>query len=259
MHASPLLGSFAPGGTALVVGAGGIGSALADRLTASPRFDRVVVACRAPETAAERMAAAGDTIPVDAVAVDVLDEISVRSLAGHVQAIDRPLRLIICATGILHRGADLKPERRLEDITPDALAQVFAVNAFGPMLIAKHLVPLLPRRDRSVFAAISARVGSIGDNRLGGWYAYRASKAALNQFMKCTAIELKRRIPGAIVAALHPGTVDTGLSEPFRAGVPERKLFSPAYSAERLLDVIDRLDAEDSGGFFAWDGSRIPW
>jgi NAD(P)-dependent dehydrogenase (short-subunit alcohol dehydrogenase family) len=247
------LSSFAEGGIAVVVGAGGIGSALANRIAASGRFDGVVLTSRS-----------GDPRGVDGASVriqsvDLLEEPSIEGLAGYICELDKPLRLVICATGILHSGEDIRPERRLEDISPAHLARVFAVNAFGPLLIAKHLAPLLPRRERSVFAAISARVGSIGDNRLGGWYAYRASKAALNQFLRCVSIELGRRVPAAIVTALHPGTVDTALSSPFQAGVPDKQLFTADHSAARLLEVVDGLGPEDSGGFFAWDGSPIPW
>jgi NAD(P)-dependent dehydrogenase (short-subunit alcohol dehydrogenase family) len=191
--------------------------------------------------------------------LDLLEESSISDLAAWIRELGEPLRLVMCATGILHEGEGIRPERRLEDISPEQLARVFAVNAFGPIVVAKHLAPLLPRRERSVFTAISARVGSIGDNRLGGWYAYRASKAALNQFLRCVSIELRRRAPAAIVAALHPGTVDTPLSSPFQSGVPKRQLFSAEHSAARLLEVVDGLTPEDSGGFFAWDGSPIAW
>ena len=136
--------------------------------------------------------------------------------------------------------------------------QLFAVNAIGPALVAKHFLPLLPRHGRSVFASISARVGSIEDNRLGGWYSYRASKAALNMLLKTYSIELKRRAPSAICVGLHPGTVDTALSKPFQGGVAPGKLFSPTQSAAYLLRVIDGLTPADNGAVFAWDGSQIP-
>ncbi len=254
MKAETCLESFAPGGVALVIGTGGIGMALADRICGSRRFSRLVLAGRTP-----RLPADSHATSTGFRRVDLLDESSIAELARHVKDLDQPLRLVVCATGILHREAEVRPERRLEDLTPEALAEVFAVNAFGPMLLAKHLAPLLPRRERSVFAVISARVGSIGDNRLGGWYAYRASKAALNQMLRCAAIEMRRRAPAAVVAALHPGTVDTPLSSPFQAGVPEGKLFTADDAAARLLQVIDGLAPEDSGSFFAWDGSPIPW
>jgi NAD(P)-dependent dehydrogenase (short-subunit alcohol dehydrogenase family) len=137
--------------------------------------------------------------------------------------------------------------------------EAFAVNGAGPLLLAKHLEPLLPRRERAVFASLSARVGSIGDNRLGGWYAYRASKAAQNMFIRTLAIELARRARGAICVALHPGTTDTELSRPFQGGVPESKLFTAERAVEQLLRVIDGLGPGDTGRFIAWNGERIPW
>ncbi len=254
-----LLKSFPPGGIAVVVGAGGIGSALIRGLQAIGRFDRVVVACRSPDRARLLTSDEHPGTALSVEAADLLDAGSLESLARTVASMNQPLRLVVCAAGILHKEDELRPERRLEDVTPEALAAVFAVNAFGPMLLARFLAPMLPRRERSVFAAISARVGSIGDNRLGGWYGYRASKAALNQFLHCIAIELGRRAPGAIVAALHPGTVDTSLSRPFQTRVPADRLFTPDESATRLLRVIDGLSPADSGGFFAWNGAPIPW
>lgn len=151
------------------------------------------------------------------------------------------------------------PEKTLRAIQPEAMARMFAVNTIGPALIAKHWLPRLPKDRRAVFAVLSARVGSIGDNRLGGWHGYRASKAALNMLIANFAIEMRRTHPLAVIVALHPGTVATGLSRPFQSGVAPGQLFSPETSAAHLLDVIDRLTPEDSGGFFAWDGTRIPW
>jgi NAD(P)-dependent dehydrogenase (short-subunit alcohol dehydrogenase family) len=162
------------------------------------------------------------------------------------------------ATGVLHDAA-LQPEKTWRDISPDAFAHAFAVNATGPALIAKHFLPLLARDRRAVFAALSARVGSIEDNRLGGWTAYRASKAALHQIIRTCAIELARKNKAALCVALHPGTVDTALSAPFQRGVAPEKLFAPDYSAERLIEVIDGLSPADSGQAYAWDGARIPF
>jgi NAD(P)-dependent dehydrogenase (short-subunit alcohol dehydrogenase family) len=139
------------------------------------------------------------------------------------------------------------------------MQRVFAVNAFGPALMLRHFHPLLASDGKAVFAAISARVGSIADNRIGGWYSYRASKAALNQFLRTASIEFGRRHKNAIVAALHPGTTDTGLSKPFQANVPDEQLFSVEKTVGYLLSVIDRLSPDDSGGFFAWDGQPIEW
>jgi len=137
------------------------------------------------------------------------------------------------------------------------MAKVFAVNTTGPALVASALLDALPREGKSVFAALSARVGSISDNRLGGWHAYRASKAALNQIIRTCSIELTRKRRDALIVGLHPGTVETGLSEPFRDNVPDGKLFTPDYSAERLLNVIDTLTPEQSGRCFDWQGEEV--
>ena len=150
------------------------------------------------------------------------------------------------------------PERSYKQIDGAAMDEVFRLNTIGPALVAKHMLPLLPRDRRSVFAALSARVGSISDNRLGGWHAYRASKAALNMLIRNYALEQARRAPGNICIGLHPGTVDTGLSAPFQSNVPGEKLFSPEQSAGHLLEVIDRLASEDSGKCFDWAGKEVP-
>jgi NAD(P)-dependent dehydrogenase (short-subunit alcohol dehydrogenase family) len=170
------------------------------------------------------------------------------------------LHLVVNCAGILHGGPQaLAPEKRLADVRADALATSFAVNAFGPLLVAKHFEQLLSHRDRAVFASISARVGSIGDNRLGGWYAYRGAKAAQNMFTRTLAIEWARSRRNVACVALHPGTTDTDLSRPFQANVPPAKLFSTERTVRQLLAVIDRLTPADSGRFLAWDGSEIPW
>lgn len=139
------------------------------------------------------------------------------------------------------------------------MARLYAINAIGPALIAKHMLPLLPRARKSVFAALSARVGSIADNRLGGWHGYRASKAALNQLIRTCAIEMAIKNKRAICVTLHPGTVDTRLSQPFQSGLAPERLFTPEVSAARLLDVIDALTPAHSGQLFAWDGQPIPF
>lgn len=183
---------------------------------------------------------------------DLLDEASIAAAAGQVGEVD----LVIVATGLLHAEGH-RPERSLAELDADCLARSFAVNTIGPALVAKHFLPLLPRDRRGVFAALSARVGSIGDNRTGGWHGYRASKAALNMLIANFAIDQRTRRPHAIVVGLHPGTVATPLSQPFQRGVPADKLFTPAFSARALLDVIAALEPADSGGCFAWDGARI--
>jgi hypothetical protein len=173
-----------------------------------------------------------------------------------VEALGADVRLVIDASGILH-GDGLSPEKSWRDLDATQMARAFAVNAIGPALLMKHFLPLLPRQGRSVFATLSARVGSIGDNRLGGWYSYRASKAALNQFVRTAAIELGRRQPAAFCVALHPGTVATSLSSPFvKAGLDVQ---TPEQAAGRLLDVIDRLPPGSSGGFFDHRGDPVPW
>ena len=142
---------------------------------------------------------------------------------------------------------------------PAVLRHVFEVNAFGPLVVAKHFLPLLKHSERAVLANLSARVGSIGDNRLGGWYAYRASKAAQNMFTRNLSLELARRAPKVICVALHPGTVDTELSKPFQGGVSPDRLFDADRAARQLLEVIDGLRPEQTGRFLAWDGTTIPW
>jgi len=222
---------------AVVIGAGGgVGAALAEALRA---------------TGWSVVALGRGSVP----AIDLLDERTIEASAAHVSALGVPA-LVIDATGFLH-GAGFMPERSWRDLDGAHMAHAFAVNAIGPALLMKHFLPLLPRRGRGVFATLSARVGSIGDNRLGGWYAYRASKAALNQFVRTAAVELQRRAPEAVCVALHPGTVATTLSEPFaRAGLDVR---TPAVAAAELLAVINGLTARDSGGFFDHRGAVVAW
>ena len=166
-----------------------------------------------------------------------------------------PFDLILDATGALEIDGH-GPEKQLRAIEAEAMAAQFAVNAIGPALILKHHDHLLPRTGRAVIATLSARVGSIGDNGLGGWISYRASKAALNQIVRTAAIEISRKRPEAIVVALHPGTVATGLSAKFAGN---RETFTPDEAAAKLLAVLDILSPADTGGFFAYDGLRIPW
>jgi NAD(P)-dependent dehydrogenase (short-subunit alcohol dehydrogenase family) len=185
--------------------------------------------------------------------MDVTDEGSIAAGLAGLPAGE--LRLVVNAVGFLH-GGGMRPEKSLRQLDAAQLARSFAVNAIGPALLLKHVLPRLPRVGRSVVASLSARVGSIGDNRLGGWYRYRASKAALNQFVHTAAIELGRTHREAICVALHPGTVATGLSAPFAGGA---EAVTPEVAAAHLLGVMARLRAEDSGGFFDWrgDGGRV--
>jgi NAD(P)-dependent dehydrogenase (short-subunit alcohol dehydrogenase family) len=234
---------------ALVIGAsGGIGSAITD-LLASGGFETV--------HALSRSGSDRSLVGVRVGRIDLENEASVATAAAQLVE-GAPLRFILVATGLLHDSA-LQPEKTYRTLDPEHLARSFRINAIGPALVAKHVLPLVPKAGKSVFAVLSARVGSIEDNRLGGWYGYRASKAALNQFVRTIAIELSRQKPEAVCVALHPGTVDTSLSYPFPAGTKINKVFSPAYSAERLLAVTDAVTAAHTGQFFAWDGQTIPF
>jgi NAD(P)-dependent dehydrogenase (short-subunit alcohol dehydrogenase family) len=167
-----------------------------------------------------------------------------------------PIDLVIVATGFLH-GNSIMPERSLKEVSLEKFQYLFRINAINPALIAKHFLPKLNKESFSFFAALSARIGSISDNRLGGWYAYRASKAALNMIIKNAAIELERTNKNAVIVGLHPGTVDSDLSKPFQGSVPKDKLFTADYSTERLLEVLEDLTPQQSGKCFAWDGKEI--
>ena len=232
------LPSLPAGYRALVIGASGaIGGAIADSLRADPRCAAVCCLGR-------------DTQPR-------LDLSTPDSIAEAAQAVqDRgPWQLIVVATGML-QGSSGGPEKRLADLRAEHLAASFAINAMGPALALAHFTPQLARGQRSLVAVLSAKVGSIGDNRLGGWYSYRASKAALNMLLKTAAIELARSHPQAVLAALHPGTVNSALSAPFRGA----QIGRPAADAARdLLAVLDGLHPDDSGGLWAYDGQRLPW
>ncbi len=238
-------------GTAVVIGShGGIGAALIEALAVRARHDRIYAFSRLGSAAS-----ASGSSRVLPGCIDILDEASIAAAVGRVEG---RIELVIVATGRL-QGDGVSPERTYAALGLDALTRSFQLNAAGPTLVAKHVLPRLPKDSPAVFAALSARVGSIEDNRLGGWYGYRASKAALNMLVRCLAVELGRSRPLAACVALHPGTVDTALSRPFQRGVAADKLFTPADAAERLLKVLDGLSPEDSGGFYAYDGTRIPF
>ena len=224
--------------SAVVIGAsGGIGGAIADRIEASGAFSQV-----------HRLSRSG-------TGFDLESEEAIALAAARI-AEGSPPTLVFVATGVLHDGQE--PERSYRTLGAEHMLRDYRINTLGPALVAKHFLPLMPKDQRAVFAALSARVGSIGDNRLGGWHSYRASKAALNMILKNLSIEMARTHPLAVIAGLHPGTVATDLSAPFQKGVAPGKLFDAAYSAERLLAVLDGLSPKDSGGVFAWDGARIP-
>jgi NAD(P)-dependent dehydrogenase (short-subunit alcohol dehydrogenase family) len=242
-----LLTSFGESVQAVVIGASGaIGGALVDQLAACANVHSIRACSRTPS--------GHESSKVEARPIDILDE---RSIEAALAGLDR-IDLAIVATGRLHEQGGMQPEKSWRSLETPALLQSFAVNAIGPALVAKHVLPRLPRTGKAVFAALSARVGSIADNRLGGWYGYRASKAGLNQLIRTLSIELARQRPDAVCVALHPGTVDSELSRPFRSSVDPDRLFTATCAAEHLLAVIDTLDAARSGELVAWDGRTIP-
>jgi NAD(P)-dependent dehydrogenase (short-subunit alcohol dehydrogenase family) len=190
--------------------------------------------------------------------LDVCDTHSLEGFTEMLSAQGGRIDLAIHAAGILHEDA-VQPEKSLGQCRPEHLARLFEVNSIGPLMVARAVVPRQARSQPFVFAALSAMVGSIGDNRLGGWYGYRASKAALNQFLRTLANECRISHPAAAVVALHPGTTDTALSRPFQRSVDPRRLYSARQTAERILTVLEGLGPEQSGRFYNWDGSQIPW
>lgn len=244
---------------ALIVGASqGIGLGFVRALLQQENITSIYATYRNPD-AAELFALEqqhGDRLKC--LQVDITQESQIATALKQIKAEVKQLHQAIYCVGVLHEG-DLSPEKSLRQIDPEKLIYSFQVNSIGAVLLAKHLMPLFNKSDRSIFAAISAKVGSIGDNRLGGWYGYRASKAALNMFLKTTAIEYSRRCPKTIVVALHPGTTDTRLSQPFQKNVPPGKLFPVEHTVDLLSRIISNLEMKDSGEFFSWDGTQLPW
>jgi NAD(P)-dependent dehydrogenase (short-subunit alcohol dehydrogenase family) len=241
-------------GHALVVGCGGIGQALLAELAARAPGLTLWATSRSgwrPEPggplAAERV-----------LPLDLSDDGSLARLSATLQPLTPSLRLVFNTAGLLH-GGTLQPEKRLEQVNRHALERLFAVNAYGPLLLAQSVASVLASEEPVLFASLSARVGSIGDNQLGGWYGYRGAKAAQNQLLRCLALEWRRKRPLACVTLLHPGTTASPLSAPFQASVAPDQLFSPGRTARHLLDVLERQGPEQSGSFLAWDGSTIPW
>jgi NAD(P)-dependent dehydrogenase (short-subunit alcohol dehydrogenase family) len=232
-----MLDSFPADFRALVIGASGaIGAAFVQCLRSTP-------GCALAEGVHRQ-----STPPVD------FDDPDSVARAAAALADRAPFHLIINAAGVLH-SPRFMPEKRLADLDEHQMLATFRVNTFGPALVLRHFVPLLDA-DRGVLAVLSAKVGSIGDNRLGGWYSYRASKAALNMLVKTASIEIARSRPNSIVVALHPGTVSSRLSQPFRGAEIGR---APAMAAAEMLQVIDTLTPADSGKFHAFNGDELPW
>ena len=239
------LSSFGERITAVVFGAsGGIGSAFVKHLAAHENVLTVHALSRSPAASSGKVRFTG---------CDVTDEEQVSAAAD---AIGGPIQLCIIATGVLH-GDDLAPEKSTSAVDAGMMAELLRINTIAPSMAAKHFLPLLDRERKSALAALSARVGSIGDNRIGGWHSYRASKAALNQIIRTMSIELGRKNKQALIVGLHPGTVDTGLSGPFQKNVPEGRLFSPDFSTGEMLAVLNRLGPRDSGWCFDYAGKRV--
>ncbi len=225
--------------SAVIIGArGGIGAALADALDADPRYTNV-----------KRLHRDSD------LPIDILDEARIAAAATALADTQPPVQLVIVATGLLHAHSQ-GPEKSLRELAPDWMVQNYRVNAVGPALVAKHFLPIMAKNEPICFAALSARVGSISDNRLGGWHSYRASKSALNMFIRNIAIEWQRKNPQSVIVGLHPGTVETALSAPFK-GNPAHERFTPARAAGDMLRVLHSLTPEQSGQIFAYDGTPI--
>ena len=233
----------------VIIGAGGaIGAALVQSYLQLAPPAQVLACSRQPLPLSSAAA--------DWMALDLLDERSIAAAAAHAAAPGPVDRILICS-GLLH-DAERRPEKSLRELDAAWLQRNLAINSIGPALVLKHFLPVLRRDERAVCAALSARVGSIGDNRLGGWYSYRASKAALNMLIATAAIELKRTHPKALLIGLHPGTVDSPLSAPYQTNLREGQLQTPLQAAAQLLQVVESADAGLSGRCLAWDGSVVP-
>ncbi len=239
------------GGNVLVAGANGaIGSALVSLFLGRPGVTRLFCVTRSPDLPVVDPR----VVPIRA---DLTDDTDLNNLPGRILEHVERLHAVVCATGVLH-GPGFGPEKRLEHLDRESLLQLFSVNAMAPVMLLKHLLPLVRHDQPATFAVLSARVGSIGDNRLGGWYGYRMSKAALNMMVKTASIELARRAPNVTLALLHPGTVASPLSDPYaRSG--RDNVQAPSTAARNLLDVIESSAIRESGQFVDWQGAVIPW
>jgi len=232
-------------GTALIIGIGGIGNSLSEYLqTIAPKLE--VIKC------------GRNTNSKNSIFLDLENDDSFISFEKHISELKYPLRLVINTSGFLHSNS-VKPEKRLSHINRSNIIKNFSINAIAPILLAKSVEKFIRPELPFSFSSLSARVSSISDNRLGGWYSYRASKSAQNQFLKTLSIEWRRKFPLSVVTLLHPGTCDTKLSKPFQSNVPKNKLFTTAQSSKYLVDIISEQKPSDSGNFIAWDKSVVPW
>ncbi|BAZ09416.1 short-chain dehydrogenase/reductase SDR [Calothrix sp. NIES-4071] len=244
---------------ALIVGASqGIGLGFVKKLLDDSRINKVYATYRNPDATELLTLAKNHPTRLICLVIDVTNETQITEALEQIKSEVKTLHLVVNCVGVLHDG-DFQPEKSLKHLNLENLTRYFQVNSIGGVLLAKHLVPLFKHQEASVFASISAKVGSIGDNNLGGWYGYRASKTALNMFMRNVSLEYARSCPKNIVVTLHPGTTDTRLSRPFQANVPPEKLFSIERTVSQLFEVIEKLEKNDSGQFFSWDGNKLPW
>jgi NAD(P)-dependent dehydrogenase (short-subunit alcohol dehydrogenase family) len=244
---------------ALVVGATqGIGLGFVKRILQDPAITTVFATYRTLAAAGELLALAAERPHLICLKLDLTQESQIAALISAIQTKTSQLHWVVNCAGLLHND-QIQPEKSLQQISSEQLLQYFQVNSIGAVLLAKHLLPLLRHQDRSTFATVSAKVGSIGENQLGGWYGYRASKAALNMLIKTAALEYSRKSPHTVIVLLHPGTTDTRLSAPFQRNVPPEKLFSVERTVEQLWAVLTGLELKDSGQFFSWDGTLLPW
>lgn len=229
----------------LIVGAsGGVGAALMQELRRQNPAARIL--------GTSRLGSDG------LLALDLNSEVSIKRFIDELELLQFQPDQILIATGLLHRDQD-GPEKSYRELSPEWLTEVMQTNAIGPIYLLSRLITLLDRKAQTQIGVLSARVGSISDNALGGWYGYRASKAALNMYLKTLSIELSRTHKKVQILALHPGTTDTLLSKPFQARVPADKLFTPEFAAKALINVMQKSEGSGSGQFLAWDGQSIPW
>ena len=231
---------------AIIGASGAIGNAFVEHYSDDQSVNKVFAFSRKKQSYENKK--------VQSFELDIENQNSIQDAAEKIK--ENRLNHIIVATGILH-SESFGPEKSIKDINHESMTKVMSVNTIGPSLVGRYFIPLLTKDTKSILAFLSARVGSISDNKLGGWYSYRASKTALNQIIKNFSIELKRTNPKAVVLGLQPGTVDSKLSEPFKKNVAKGKLFSPEQSIELLLGVIEKVTIEDSGNLIAYDGEII--
>ena len=231
---------------AVIVGGGAIARALAEQLAANPTLSVYVL------SRSEWVQSGVETVATD------YSDASLARIAAGIEATGLSLSRLVVTNGMLSNES-IRPERKVSDLNAEAFSTIMSVNALLPMRSLAAFWPLIRTSEAPRIAVLSARVGSLGDNELGGWYSYRASKAALNMMMKCAAIEVRRLNKQAKLVAYHPGTVDSPLSKPFQRSVPEGKLFTPAFSAEQLIDILDRSEPDGELAYLDWAGERIPW